>query len=351
MNELDEFERAQLTVNNLNRQLRGKGTVLLRWWKWSDVRLVSEGDICHETAPFSPEASRTNARDILFLPHRERAISGDGVEALIANMGHHSRYEITRENVAGVVNAMFSMRTRDDVIGFVSTYGPLHCPEDDGTGFDSPYDSGEGTMKSKPVFRDLCEGVGYVLLTAAYWRAIFDLSQAIERKRLNHLVKRSRGSATFEHEGLKIPVTVLGSDMGDDMLARSILAGLLTDMHSRAAYSLEYQVLENGQLLPMRTPKDLYSLMVDLVSGYVVRSPGGERIRRCPECGMFGLEEDLRKVKDKTATLVQFDWWHESCYQKILMRERRAKEAAKQGRSPKIRPGRRKNGIHHPVSE
>ncbi len=342
MNELDDFERAQLTVGNLNRQLRGKRTVLLRWRKWSDVRVVFEGGICRESAPFSPEASRTNTRDFIFMPHRERSILGEDGGSLIANMGHHSRYEITRENIAGVVNAMFSMRTRDDVIGFVSTYGPLHCPEDDGTGF---FDSGEGTMRSKPVFRDLCESVGYVLLNAAYLRGVYDFSQTIERKRPDRFIKRSRGSATFEHEGLKIPVTVLGSDMGDDILARSILAELLTDMHSRAAYSTEYVILENGQLLPMRTPKDLYSLLVDLVSGYVVRSPGVERIRRCPECGMFGLEDDLRKVKDKTVTPVQFDWWHESCYRKILMRKRRAMEAAEQGRSPKIRPGRRKEGM------
>lgn len=341
MNELDVYDRAQLTVSNLNRQLRGKRTVLLRWWKWSDVRLVSEGDICHETAPFFPQANRANTRDFIFLPHRERSILGD-TEALIANMGHYSGYEITRENVSDVVNAALTMRTEDDALNFVSTYGPLHPPEDDGTGFYRSSDSGNDAMQPRPVFRDLCESAGYVLLTVAYWRAVFDLSHSIEQKRPTQFIRRSKDSVSFEHEGLKIPITVLGSDLDDDTLARSILAELLTDMHSRATYSLEYQVLENGQLFPMRTPKDLYSLLVDLVSGYVVRSPGVERIRKCPECGMFGLEEDLRKVKDKTVTPVQFDWWHESCYRKILMRKRRAMEAAKQGRSPQIRPGRRR---------
>jgi hypothetical protein len=183
------------------------------------------------------------------------------------------------------------------------------------------------------------------VLSAANLRAVFDFSQAIERKRPDRFIKRSKGSVTFEHEGLRLRVILSKKDMDDDTLVRSILAGFLTDMHSRAAYSTEYVILENGQLLPMRTPKDLYSLLVDLVSGYVVRSPGVERIRRCPECGMFGLEEDLRKVKDKTVTPVQADWWHESCYRKILMRKRRAMEAAEQGRSPKVRPGRRKEGM------
>lgn len=345
MSELDAYDRAQLIAINLNRQLRGKETVLLRWWKWSDVRLVSEGDICRESAPFSPEASRTNTGDIFLLPHAGRTISGDGAEGLIANMGHHSRYEITRENVSDVVNAMFSMRTKSDALDFVASFGPLHSPEDEGTGVSSSYDSGEGTMRSKPVFRDLCESAGYVVLSAAYLRVVFDFSQAIERKRPDRFIKRSKGSVTFEHEGLRLRVILSKKDMDDDTLARSILAELLTDVHSRAAYSTEYVILENGQLLPMRTPKDLYSLLVDLVSGYVVRSPGVERIRRCPECGMFGLEEDLRKVKDMTVTPVQFDWWHESCYRRILMRERRAMEAAEQGRSPKIRPGRRKEGM------
>lgn len=351
MNELDIHDRTELVLRNLNRQLRGKGTVLLRWWKWSDVRLVSEGDICHETAPFSPEASRTNTRDILFLPHKERTIPGEDAEDLIANTGRYSRYEITRENVSDVLNAVFSMRTEDDALNFVASFGPLHSPEDDGTGVDSSYDSGKGTRQSKPVFRDLCESAGYVLLNVAYLRAVYGLSRSLEQKRPNRFVLKSKGSVTFEHEGLKLSVLLLKKDIDDDSLARHILAELLTDMHLRAAYSLEYQVLGNGQLHPIRNPKDLYSLLVDLVSNYVVRSPGVERIRRCPECGMFGLEEDLRKVKDRTVTPVQFDWWHESCYRKILMRKRRAMEAAEQGRSPKIRPGRRKNGIHHPVSE
>ncbi|MPM16326.1 hypothetical protein SDC9_62704 [bioreactor metagenome] len=351
MDKLDVYDRAQLTAINLNRQLRGKKTVLLGWMKWGDVRIVSEGDICHETSPFFPEGSRTNTRDILCLPHGSRTLSGEDTESLIVNTGHYSRYQITRENVSDVVNAAFSMRTKDDVLRFVSNYGPLHCPEDDGTGFDETYDPEVGGRYPQVVFRDLCEGVGYVLLNAQYLRAVYDLSHSIEQKRPTQFFGRTKDQAFFEHEELRLPAIFLRNGMNDDTLARNILAELLTDMHSRAAYSLEYCALENGQLLPMRTPKDLYSLLVDLVSGYVVRSPGVERIRRCPECGMFGLEEDLRKVKDRTVTPVQADWWHESCYRKILMRRRRAMEAAEQGRSPKIRPGRRKNGIHHPVSE
>ena len=179
-----------------------------------------------------------------------------------------------------------------------------------------------------------CESVDEWASLASDIQAVFALLGSIQEGEPFRHIAASENAIWLDFQAIgksrtDVSMRVEGS-LSEEMMARNLLARLLTLGMAQASYSRKGVALSSGQIVALSVPQNLYSAVWQMIEAAVTEAPvlSHLRLRRCCLCGEWAFEKgDPAASTPAPMSRRKSDGaWYESCCKKRI--DKRKERAA-----------------------